>query len=398
MPAGKIDHIEWDSDLPGFGVRLRSAGADKRRSWIIQYRVGQQQRKESLGDTRKVTLDAARKIARQRFAQAELGTDPVAQRNQAKTAAQAKKLTVASVAKLYLEDKEQKVNEGRRRPRTYAQTKLHLLGPHWAPIAGRPINELKREDVAARLKEIVRDHGRTAARRAQGNLSAMYSWAMCEGLCEKNPVIGTNNPTEGDKPRERVLEDSELAAIWNACGDDDFGRIVRLLIFSGCRREEVGGLRWSEIDFATGCMTISGERTKSHRALKLKLPRQALDILESVERREDRDFVFGGRGGAYCAWSYATNALHLRIASNGKPLQRWVLHDLRRTMRTGLSRLGIPPHVAELCLGHTRKNSIEATYDKYTYAPEIADALARWADYVSDIVEGRPNKVVSLRA
>jgi hypothetical protein len=193
MPADKTDHIEWDSTLPGFGVRLRGAA----KSWIIQYRVGQQQRKESLGDVRKVGLDAARKIARTRFAQAELGTDPVA----VKTAAKAKKLTVVAVAKLYLEDKEAKVEEGKRRPRTYAQSKLHLQdGPHWAPLADRPLSELKREDIAARLKEMIKQHGRTAARRARDNLSAMYSWAMREGLCDKNPVIGTNIQPKATSP------------------------------------------------------------------------------------------------------------------------------------------------------------------------------------------------------
>jgi integrase len=398
MPRNKTDHIEWDSALPGFGVRMRGTDKHYSKSWHIQYRVNQQQRKESLGDTRKVALDAARKIARQRFAQAQLGTDPVAQRNQAKAAAKAKRSTIASVATLYLEDKQQKVAEGKRRARTYTQSRLHLLGPHWAPIANRPIDELKREEIAARLKEIIKEHGRTAARRARDNLSALYSWSMREGFCEKNPVMGTNNPTEGDKPRDRVLEDFELATIWNACADDDFGCIIKLLVLTGCRREEIGGLRWSEIDLATGTITIPATRTKNYRTHKLKVPQIALDILRSIERRDGRDFVFGARGSAYCAWSYATGALLLRIATNSKPLAHWTLHDLRRTMRTGLSRLGVPPHVAELCINHTRKNSVEATYDRYSYEKEIANALARWADHVGDVVEGRQRKVVPLRA
>ena len=81
---------------------------------------------------------------------------------------------------------------------------------------------------------------------ARVSLSAMYSWAMGEGLCEVNPVIATNNPAEGAKPRERVLSDDELRVVWRACADDDFGRAVRLLILTGCRRDEIGGLRWDE--------------------------------------------------------------------------------------------------------------------------------------------------------
>jgi Phage integrase family/Arm DNA-binding domain len=386
MPAGKADHVEWDSDLPGFGVRLRGNS----KSWIIQYRIGQQQRKESLGDTRKVTLDAARKIARQRFAQAELGADPVAEgahRRQVVTrpacggAAMVPDNFLQPGGDLFaLQVTDRSAGDGR--PMRPQQVQLGLgIGPRAAlPCIDllRLVFEVKRGD------------------SGDGQLLGLCS--PREGLCERNPVIGTNDPTEGDKPRDRVLEDSELATVWNSCADDDFGRIVRLLILTGCRREEIGGLRWGEIDFATGTMTIPGERTKNYRALKLTLPQQALDILQSVEPRDGRDFVFGGRGGAYCAWSYATNALHLRIATNGKPLARWTLHDLRRTMRTGLSMLGVPPHVAELCINHARKNSVEATYDRYAYGKEIADALARWADHVGDVVEGRKAKVVPLRA
>jgi integrase len=194
------------------------------------------------------------------------------------------------------------------------------------------------------------------------------------------------------------LADWELAAVWNACLGDDFGRIIRLLILTGCRREEIGALRWSENDLNAGTMTIPGERTKNYRAHKLTLPPAALEILNSIERHEGRDYVFGDRGGAYSAWSYSTKALNLRIALKGRSPAHWTLHDLRRTMRTGLSRLGIPPHVAELCINHSRKNSVEATYDRYSYEPEVARALARWADFVLAVVEGREAKVVALRS
>src|SRR5262249_29718932 len=304
LPAGKQDHFEWDDALPGFGVRLR--GDSKR--WIVQYRIGVQQRRESLGDVRKVKLDDARKIARQRFAQAELGTDPAAERAKARNAAAAAKLTIASVAERYLGAKQDVL-----RPNTYNQAKRHFA-VLWAPLAQRPIDGVKRADVAARLQEIVKAHGRTSAARARGNLSAMFSWAMREGLCDANPVLLTNDPAEGIQPRERVLTDHELVAVWNACRDDDFGRIVRLLILTGCRREEIGGLQWREIDFDTSVMTIPGERTKNHRALALTLPPLALGILRAAPRREGREYVFGRRGGSFCAWSYATMALNSQIS------------------------------------------------------------------------------------
>ena len=385
-PAGKQDHIEWDDSLPGFGVRSR--GDTKR--WIVQYRVGPQQRRESLGDIRKVKLEDARRIARQRFAQAELGVDPAAEKAKARAAATAAKLTVASVAARYLAAKEDVL-----RPSTYKAAKRYFA-VQWKPLADRPIDGVKRADVAVRLQEIIEINGRTSAARARSNLSALFSWAMREGLCEANPVIVTNDPGEGIEPRDRVLTDHELGAIWRACQDDDFGRIVKLLILTGCRREEIGGLKWSEIDLDTGIMTIPGERTKNHRPLALTLPPMAIDILRSVPHRADRAYVFGVRGGAFSAWSYATLALNNRIAAaEGKPLAHWTLHDLRRTMRTGLGKLGVPPHVAELVINHV-KGGVQGIYDRHRYESEIKQALALWADHSFAVVEGRASKIVTL--
>ena len=191
--------------------------------------------------------------------------------------------------------------------------------------------------MAARLQEIIKEHGRTSAARARGDLSALFTWALKEGLCETNPVIATNDPGEGIPPRDRVLSDHELAVVWKACQDDDFGRIVPLLILTGCRRE-IGALKWSEVDLDSDVLTIPGSRTKNHRQHVLTLPAAAIDILQAAPRREGRDYVFGVRGGAFAAWSYAKIALDGRITTaEGKALPRWTLHDLRRSFRPGLA-------------------------------------------------------------
>jgi integrase len=386
MPAGKTDHIEWDRSLPGFGVRLR--GTSKR--WIVQYRVGQQQRRESLGDVRKVGIEAARKIARQRFAQVELGSDPAAERIKARQVAAIAKLTLGSMAARYLSAK-----EDRLRPNTYKQAQHHFTNL-WKPLLGQSLDSTKRADVANRLQEIIKANGRTAAGRARSNLSALFTWAMKEGLCESNPTIATNDPEEGIKPRDRVLSDPELAAVWQACEDNDFGRILRLLILTGCRREEIGGLKWSELD-DSGVLTIPGSRTKNHRELVLTLPAVAIEILRLTPRRDGRDVVFASRGVGYSSWSYAKIALDGRITvAEGRPPAPWRLHDLRRTFRTGLGKIGVPPHVAELAVNHVR-GGVQAIYDKHRYEREIKQALAQWADYVLALVAGRTRKIVTLR-
>jgi integrase len=129
----------------------------------------------------------------------------------------------------------------------------------------------------------------------------------------------------------------------------------------------------------------------------LTLPPLALEILNSIPRREDRDFVFAKSGGGFYGWGYSTMALHTRIATcEGKALPHWVLHDLRRTMRTGLGRVGVAPHIAELCINH-RKGGVEAIYDRHRYEREIKAALALWADHVAAIGEGRESNVGALR-
>jgi integrase len=381
LPAGKAEHFEWDTTLPGFGVRLRGSG----KRWVVQYRVKGQQRRESLGDVRKVTLEYARKIARQRFAQAEMGVDPVAERRRANA------VTLGAAIDRYLDAKRHRL-----RPNSFNAAERYLA-KHWKPLHGRPLDAIKRADVAARLQETVKAYGCTSAARGRDNLSALFGWAMKEGLCEANPVLATNDPTEGMQPRDRVLNDDEVRAIWNACEEDDGGRIIKLLLLTGCRREEIGGLKWSEVNLDTSLLTIPGTRTKNHRTLELTLPDVATDILRSVPRQEDRDFIFGRFGGAFSGWSAAKLRLDARIAmAAGKPIAAWRLHDLRRTMRTNLGKLGVRPDIAELAINHVQ-GGVQAIYDRYRYQREIAAALALWADRVLAIAEGRESNVVALQ-
>jgi integrase len=380
MPAGKSDHIEWDDDLPGFGIRLRN----DRKSFVCQYRIGTQQRRESLGDVRKVRLEDAKKIARQRFAQVELGVDPKARTDGAATSP-----SLARVAGLYLAARKDVV-----RPNTY-KAAAYYFAAQWKPFRDRPIASIGRAEIAARLQEIVIAHGRVSAARARAYLLALYGWAMREGLCDANPVAGTNNPGAGLPSRDRVLSSAELKLVWDACGDDDAGRIVRLLVLTACRRDEIARLSWSEVDLERSQITISANRSKNHLAHVVPLAAPALELLRAVPRRPGTDFVFGGECG-YSGWSNATKALRARMT---KPVE-FVLHDLRRSAATGMADLGVQPHVIEAVLNHSSgsKAGVAGIYNRSRYGRETAAALALWADHVLAIVEGRDSKVVALRA
>ena len=379
LPAGKTDHIEWDPELPGFGVRLRAGSA----FYVVQYRIGSKQRRESLGDVRKTDLEQARKNARIKFAQIELGIDPRAERDKLEASQKADGLTFKVLFEDYLA-----ARKGIQRASTHNAAKRYFE-KHWAPLHRRAIHTIDRTTVASLVRDITRDHGRTAAARARGNLSALFAWAMREGVTSANPVVGTNDPAEGIEPRDRVLTPAELEAIWKQCRDDDFGRIVRLLLLTACRRDEIGGLRWTELDLEAGKLLLPKDRTKNGRPLALTLPEKARSILKAAPRRAGRDLVFGGGKAGFNAWSYSTLSLNSRIAeANGRALAPWRIHDLRRSVRTGMGKIGIKPHVAELVLNHTgHKAGIGGVYDHYDYEPEMADALARWEVHLLSIVE-----------
>jgi integrase len=381
LPEGKSDHFVWDDSMPGFGVRLRN----QNKTYVVQYRVGRQkQRREALGDVRKVTLEAARTIARRRFAAVELGDDPGAERRAEREAANAVVLTLGDVAKRYLDAKRDVL-----RSSTYKSTERNL-NVHFGPLSGRPIAEIKRQEIAARLQEIVKQFGRTAAARARSTLSTTFVWALKEGLVEtsQNPVTLVNDPLAGiDNSRSRVLSNAELVKVWRATRDDDFGRIVRLLILLGLRRDEVGSLKWSEIDLSAGTLTISAERSKNHKAHTLTLPPMALDILQSIPRRENRDYVFGRSGQGFQRWGAYTTALRGRLGD----IPEWRIHDLRRSCATGMAEIGIQPNIIEAILNHVsgHKAGVAGIYNRAAYAEPMRVALQRWAEHVGAIIEGR---------
>ena len=160
------------------------------------------------------------------------------------------------------------------KPRSYAETKRHLE-TQWKPLHGLALGSIGRANVAAEAGKIAKQSGPVAANRARASLSAFYRWAIGEGLCEENPVTGTNKQEESG-PRERSLSDAEAATVWLAAPDNDYGRIVRLILLTGCRRTELGSLQWSEIDKEARTLTLPGERTKNGQAHVVPLSPPAL--------------------------------------------------------------------------------------------------------------------------
>ncbi|QRM28680.1 site-specific integrase [Microvirga sp. VF16] len=382
LPPGKSELLVFDDALPGFGLRIRAGG---KRTWIAQYRVGSKQRRVSLGTVEALNADKAREAARGILAKVQLGGDPQTEKAESRARAA---VTLGSVAKRYLEEHA----KPKLKPRSYEEIERHLTH-HWAAMGELPLHQIKRGTVAVRLSEIARERGPFASNRARASLSALFTWAMGEGLAETNPVVGTNKAAD-EISRDHVLKDQELAAIWKACRDDDHGRIVRLLLLTGQRRAEVGALGWSEIDEAQALWTIPRERTKNGLPHDVPLSDAALDILRDAPRRDGRGLVFGDGAGGFQGWSKAKAALDKRIIEAGKKVRPWRLHDIRRTVATRLGELGILPHVIEAILNHVsgHKAGVAGVYNRATYAKEKRQALAHWAAHVAALVKDESSR------
>jgi integrase len=367
LPEGKSEHIVFDETMPGFGLRIRAGDKGQHRTFIAQYKIGAKHRRITLGNVTKVTLENARQEAKRIFGKVANGNDPANEKaEKRRTASHTLDATIAR----YLEAK-----VGDLKPRSFLEVKRHLE-KDWQPLHSLAIANIGRANVAAALSVIAKTKGGVTANRSRAALSAMFRWAIGEGLCDQNPVTGTNRQEENGH-RERSLSDSEVAKVWFAAPENDHGKIVRLLMLTGCRRDEIGSLKWSEVSLETRTITIAKERTKNGTEHIVPLSDAALSILQGTMRRGDRDFVFGARDGGFSGWSKSKIALDKAAALKDE----WRLHDLRRTVRTGLGKLGVQPHIAEAVLNHLPPKLIR-TYDRNTYAAEKKAALDLWATHL----------------
>ena len=388
-PPGKADTIIFDQDLAGFGLRLRQNGERLRKVWIVQYRPPgtRRTRRVTLGTVEKLAPAQARDAARKILARAALGHDPQGER-EAKRQHAAR--TFRSVADAYLV-----ARAGQLRPESLRIAKLYLTGSYFRPLHAVGIGEIARPDIAARLSAITRAHSANTAAAARRAVSALFRWAIEEGWTTANPVIGTRKPAR-PLSRDRVLSNAELVAVWNACGDDDHGRIVRLLVLLPNRCAEIGGMRRSEFDLDAATWTLPAERSKNHRAHTITLPPSALKIIESVPQTS-RDHLFGDRADrGFTNWSRSKADLDHRLAGKVKP---WRIHDLRRSVATKMADIGIEPHVIEAALNHHggHRAGIAGIYNRSTYERAVKAALMRWSEHVLAIVEGRESNVVPMQ-
>ena len=384
LPPGSNDAVFWDDDIAGFGIRIREGGS---RTWIYRYRRGSKQRSMRLGSAKSVPLSIARKNASDLEAEVRLGGDP-ALKNQ--TADLNADNTFGVLANQYLEARKSKW-----RPKSHAQNQRHLL-KYAKPLHRLPITAVSQRNVANLLNTITEESGEATSNRLRSTLCSLFGWVIKEGirLPEGNVASYTNKHQE--KSRDRVLTDAELKVIWEACPESDFGAIIRLLVLTGQRANEIGGLQWDEVHDEQ--IVLPSQRTKNKRTHIVPLGDSARAILSQF-RKDGRTHVFGRVDSAgFDGWGFAKRTLDGRIAK-AKPLAHWTVHDLRRTVATRMAELGVQPHIIEAVLNHVsgHKGGIAGVYNRATYDKEKREALNLWAEHVMALVEGRKATVVPMK-
>jgi integrase len=392
------DHYdEWDALVPGLGVRVSPSG---RKTFVLAVRFpgSKNPTRRALGTYGELTLEQARTKARKWLALIEQGRDPQVEEERLRAAEQRKRAnTFAAVAEDFIKDKLPGERKGGEVERDIRREFLPVLG-------SRPIADITPFDIVSIVKA-AKDRGSPyQAHNLLGTARRLFSWAIdqhayglemspCDRLKPKS-LIGTK------AARSRVLDDAELRALWQATETIPYpyGPLFRMLALTGQRKSEVAEARWSEFDLARKVWTIPAERMKAEAPHVVALSKEVIDILGSLPRFERGNYLFSTTSGTSPVNGFSKGKARVdkaMAAVLGREVAPFVIHDIRRTMRTGLSALPVPDLVRELVIAHTKPGS-HKVYDQFAYVDEKRHALELWAKRLRDIVTPPPANVVQI--
>ena len=406
-PETGRDLFVWDSKVPGFGLRVYPSG---KRMYVFQYRSrGGKQRRVKIGLHGPLTVDKARDVAADLYETVRRGRDPVQEQ---KTAAQRDREAIEQVIEEFMS--RYMAGKGKA-PRYVQETKRnfdkHVL-PRWR---GRALRSITRRDVIDLLDEIVDEGKPVAANRTLAAVRKLFNWALQRGIVEASPVTLVEMPGP-ERKRERTLSPDEIRAVWAACRElgYPFDHFFRMALATGQRREEVAQIRIADADQGERIWTLSSEMTKAGRAHVVPLSSLALDILGQAKDAvrvlvaepadaEAPTYVFTTRRDRPISGYSKAKARLDRIIAGARSesgladLEPWTIHDLRRTVGTGLGRLGISRFIIARVLNHADR-TVTGIYDRYEYLSEKRHALEAWGQYLGNLIAPPGANVVPMRA
>ena len=379
-PAADRQEIP-DALLPGLYLIVQPSGV---RSWAVRYRHDDKTRKNptrklTLGPFPALDLKAARELGAKALRAAAEGRDPGQEKKQEKM--KERGTTVEDVVEQFLDRYARHNHSARTRKESERLLRLYVLS-RWG---GRRAGSVSRSEVRDMLDRLMADGTPVLANRVHSAARKLFGWAVEQDIIPASPLAGLKAPAV-ERSRDRVLTDPELRRVWKAAGettDPIYGAIVRFLILTGQRRGEVAGMEWAELDLGNRLWNLPKERTKNGRAHIVPLSRLAVAILKELPRTNER-YAFSVNGKA-------------AINGFGKPKDRldalsglsdWTVHDIRRSVASGMARIGISLPVIEKVLNHVSGSfaGVAGIYQRHDFAEEKRAALDAWGKHVAAIV------------
>ena len=400
-PHGRIEY--FDAAFPGLALRITDNGG---KSWCAFYRFKGRLRRFTIGRYPAIKPVQARREAAAALERVRGGVDPAEEKRAQREMRTPETDTFGAVALDYVERHHGKNS----RKSTYLEAKRDIernVLPKWR---NRPIASIGRRDVLDLVDGIIARGAEVQANRTLARLRALFNWAIEKDRVAVSPVARMKLPTQ-EHARDRVLSDDELRWLWRACDQAGwpFGPLVKLLLLTAQRRDEVAGMEWSEIDLLKRVWTLPRHKAKNDRVHEVQLSDAAIEVLRSLPRMGD-GLVFTTTGkrpisGFSKAKRRLDAAMHKanRVelsTKKGASIPGWTLHDLRRTAASGMAKLKIFPHVTDKVLNHVSGtiSGVAAIYNRFEYLDERRDALDAWGRYLSDLIEPATSTVVAIRS
>jgi len=397
MRAGARNEFLWDTETKGFGVKITPAG---KRVYVLQYRLGgagTKTQRYTIGAHGTWTPEAAEREAKRLLALVDQGKDPADDKRQ--RVREATDLTFNAVA-----DRFEELEVPKRWPKSgdFVKDALRL---HLRPKFGkRALPSISGQEIIAALDDL--DGGPALRRNVYAVMRRLLRWSKGRGELLANPLEGIEAP----KPvagRNRVLNDRELRLVWIASEElgPIFCALVRLLLITGQRRDEVAAVDWSELDRDRAEWLLPAARAKNGREHLIPLSPQAVALLDALaggEKWLKRGYILTTDGGKsrVSGFSKAKRKLDAEIVElvedDEAPVDPWRFHDLRRSAATGMQRLRIPGDWIE-AVQNRRKGGVAGIYQRYDFLDEKREALETWGAHVAGLIAPKDNVVPLVR-
>ncbi len=378
----KKKYDRWEGH--GFGIRVRPSGS---KSWLYAYRFRGRSRMMTLGQFPRMSLLDARIAHTEARKLLAKDIDPGVQKV-AENEIERHSVTVQQLAEDYL-NKWAKAHK-----RTWQEDHRVLHKDVISVIGGMKAKDVTRREVMQILDAVSARGAKTQINRTRACMSRMFSWALERGMVEYNPCARIKKIPE--IPRERTLSKSEMRTLWNkldGCkGSLAVKTMIKLLVLTGQRRSEVAGMEWDEIQGEW--WTIPGSRTKNKRPHRVYLTDNAKKLINAMPRRSR--FIFPSRiKDAHLTARMVNDVLygcrdHLRISN-------WTVHDIRRTVATGMIKEGVSEYVVSRTLNHIDSGVTTKHYNVHSYSSEKEEAMLAWERHLAGMLSIEDTSSGTLR-